>query len=46
MFSVVTFNPHKLKTRGAKSQTADKSEENVHGIICWLFKLFTKTINQ
>lgn len=37
MFNVVTFNTLKLKTMVARSQTADKSEENVHGIICWLF---------
>lgn len=37
MFNVVTFNPLKLKTRVARSQNADKSEKNVHGIICWFF---------
>lgn len=37
MFNEVTFNPQKLKTMVARSQPADESEENVHGIICWLF---------
>lgn len=39
MFNVkgITFNPLKLKTRVARCQTADKSEDNVHGIICWFF---------
>lgn len=37
MFNVVTFNPTKLKTRLARSQTADNSEENVHGLIIYQY---------